>query len=139
MGFVVAKECLNVPSRYTIAGLHRFESDLIKTSEMSETSDEPIREAIKAFRKRYLMGVDAVIVIGGKQNTLAEIEVAKKENKSIFYLPCMGGIGTQCYDKAYSMGLIDKDYPCYSCDECISCRKIGKLCDYIANKLYELS
>ena len=82
VGYIVAKECLATPTRYTIAGLHRFESDLIKTSEIS---DESITKSIKMFRQRYLSDIDAIIVIGGKQNTMAEIN-ATDERIQFFYL-----------------------------------------------------
>ena len=131
VGYIVAKECLETPTRYTIAGLHRFESDLIKTSGIS---DESIKESIKMFRKRYLNDIDAIIVIGGKQNTLSEIN-ATEDKKNIFYLPCMGGIGEKRYNELLLQNMISEDYPCYNCNVCLSCPKIEILCNYIANKL----
>ena len=131
VGYIVAKECLATPTRYTIAGLHRFESDLIKTSEIS---DESITKSIKMFRQRYLSDIDAIIVIGGKQNTMAEIN-ATDERIQFFYLPCMGGVGEKLYNKFSALGKIPEEYPCNNCDICVSCPKIEALCDYIANKL----
>lgn len=135
VGFIVAKECLKTPSKYTIAGLHRFESDLIKKSGVSDGS---IRDSIKDFRKRYLKGIDAVIVIGGKQNTLSEIEVAKEEGKQFFFIPCMGGIGANEYAERFTQNEIPKEYPCFNCENGLFCTKMEALCDYIANKLHEL-
>lgn len=134
VGYIVAKECLATPTRYAIAGLHRFESDLLKTSGISDGS---IKDSIKMFRRRYLNDVDAIIVIGGKQNTLSEIEVANEEQKQFFYLPCMGGVGEKVYNERVLQHEISKDYPCYNCNICLPCPNIDALCEYIANKLHK--
>lgn len=134
VGGIVAKECLATPTRYTIAGLHRFESDLYKTSEISDGS---IKDSIKMFRLRYLKDIDAIIVIGGRQNTMSEIEVACDAQKPIFYIPCQGGKGEQVYRKRFENNKISTQYPCYNCNksDCSdSC--VCALCDYIADKLH---
>lgn len=131
VGFVVARECLEDPNNYKIAGLHRFESDLLKKSGIMDSKS---LESIKIFRQRYLSEITAIIVIGGKKNTYSEIDVAMEYNIPVFALPCAGGCGAKIYELQNNAGQIPAGYPCNK-DCGMPCPHIKEIAEFIKNRL----
>lgn len=101
------------PEKYEISGLYQFD----KIAEGKEIDPKTWKQTLDGFRQFYLANKSSMIIIGGKDHTEDEYNVAKEKcsHMEFFPLPCMGGLGEKLFNK--NNELYKKSFhPCIYCN-----------------------
>lgn len=118
IGKTVAKCALNYDCEcYEIAGLYKFDNMTDYALRELNINNAVLDNLLTSLRKSYLKGKDCMVIVGGKDNTEHEYDVARKiKNLQIFPIPCFGGYAQKLFNKLkMTADFISFDHPCANC------------------------
>lgn len=103
---------------YEISGLYNFDKPL-ETSKGESIELKTWINYLSEFREHYLENKDSVIIVGGKDHTKEECEVAEKLGYiELFPIPCMGGYAREKYEEMSKKWWWETfNHPCKKCFE----------------------
>lgn len=102
---------------YEISGLYNFDKQP-KTKRGDNIDMETWKKYLRDFREHYLENKDSMIIMGGKDHTKEECEVAEKLGYvELFPIPCTGGYAKRKYDEMSRNIKVWKKFG-HPCEEC---------------------
>lgn len=130
--YYAAKDCDTPESHtlelYEISGLYNFDQQP-ETERGDKIDAKTWKKYLRSFREHYLENKDSMIIIGGKEHTKEECEVAEKLGYiEIFPIPCMGGFAKEKYEEMSKDNYRWEKYnhPCRKCYESGAYKNIEK-------------